>query len=195
MLCKSLQNKINMKNIIAGIFLIFFSFKMEAQLYPPMRYSDTEWQQMMQHLDSICEVYQLSVVKKYRKRKIKKDLKIINVLNEILKDNLNVAEVKNILVKNKIKIHYFSSNEKLNWTDCSLTGGYMTYQLNIETRHDKPDYGTYINIGNSYDNFYCDETSAQLLNFYYVYTYLRPSMDFKLGFDEYEGVFKTAPIR
>lgn len=71
----------------------------------------------------------------------------------------------------------------------SLMSGYMECELYLTIRDDGSAYNMNINMGNL-DDFVCDEMGhAPLLNFHYVYQYLRPNAKFKIGFTGYEGGF------
>lgn len=159
----------------------------------PVQYTDKEWQEMMAHLENKCESVRLIVNKKYKKRKIRKDLRLIKALNEMAdKSYLNESMAESILKKYKVKIHLFPTvvdegNIKYIWY--SLTSGYMESELYLKVRDEGSVYGININMGNL-DDFVCDEMRhAPLLNFHYVYQYLRPNAKFKIGFTGYEGGF------
>jgi len=179
------------KMILAAIMLIHF-LNVYSQKNS-VQYTDKEWQEMMIHLENKCESVKLIVNKKYKKRKIKKDLRLIKALNEITaKSYLNQSIAEGILKKHKVKIHSFpklmdKGETKYIWY--SLISGYMECELYLSTRDDGSVYTVNITMGNL-DDFVCDEMGhAPVLNFHYVYQYLRPNAKFKIGFTGYEGGF------
>ncbi len=188
---KSLQKLLIMKKIILVLLLLTNLSDVYSQ-QNPVKYTNVEWQAMMEDLEDKCESLHLSISKKRKKRKIKKDLKIVKALNEIVrKPYINHTKTLSILKKYKVKLHGppRSMNDDVDYIWYRLIGGYIGCELYLVIKDDGSAYRINIDI-DDFDYFTCTEMGdAPILSFHYVYKYLRPNMNFKLGFDGYEGSF------
>lgn len=181
-----------MKKIILIAVLLVHFFNVHSQKNP-VQYTDKEWQEMMTYLEGKCELVRLSVSKKYKKKKIKKDLRIVKLINELQdKQHIEHSTILKTIKGYKLKLNtnFRTADGDIEYLVYDVIGGYLACELSIAVRDNGAAYRMNIAMENLDYMYVCEEMGdAPLLNFHYVYQYLRPSAKFKIGFTGYEGGF------
>ncbi len=183
---------------IALILILSFNFLFMYGQKTPIRYSETEWQVMMKNIQKECTEYDTFIQRKYKKRKRKKDLKILHLINEMITVGREPL-MNDIITKHKVKFNGASVNpdypltKKKRYAIYDFRGGYLMWSVIFYMEENGCTSKIDVSIGNEKYEVFCQEeqNKGEPLNFHYAYNYIRPHADFRIGFDSFTGFFMS----
>jgi len=186
-----------MGKITLTLIILFNFFSMYGQELP-IRYSEIEWQAMMEYIEKECADYDTFIQRKYKRRKIKKDLKILRLINEMIAVGKEPL-MNDIVAKHKVKFYGASVNpdypltQKKRYAIYDFRGGYLMWSVIFYIKENGVTSKVEVSIGNEKYEVFCQEiqNKGEPLNFHYVYNYIRPHADFRIGFDSFTGFFMS----
>jgi len=170
--------------IILCIFFVFIN-SINGQ-DSNLRCEDIDWKEAIHYLENQCPQFELYRLKKYKKYKIKKDIRVVNAINEMIElDSITHLQITKILNKNKISFYIAGQSEGKFFQYGISNTGYVSFRLSLSPNLLEVDI-----TNHSRYTLMCSKTNiTYILNFYYIYEYLKPYVNFKVCFYDYDDAF------